>query len=145
MKNCPLCAALVAQEAEECLSCGVIFAKHQARVEREKAAASPAQETGSAKSPALNPWRVRLAALTLVAGWMLVLGIYYRIELQRRPLRAKSITLEGRSTVPLRGANGLIGEIPVHVSRAGAGAAAGDAAPAPSPPAADSEPAPFDE
>ncbi len=132
MMNCPLCSYAAPKEAAECPSCGVIFAKLRARAEREKSVVTQAR----------NPWHVRVAALSMVACWMLGLGIYYHIELSRRPQRIKSSALEGQSSVPVRDANGLIGEVPVHM--AGSGPARREEPP-PSPESEDSKPDPFDE
>lgn len=139
MTNCPLCSSAAPEGAAECPSCGVIFAKLRARAEREKSAAAKAPETTAAR----NPWRVRIAALSVVACWMLCLGIYYHIELSRRPRHVKPIALEGRSSVTMRDAYDLIGEVPVHTARSGP--ARREQPPSPPPEPEDSQPDPFDE
>lgn len=141
MTLCPLCAHPYAAGAEECPSCGVIFAKLRARAERQKAASAPPLDP--TPPPALNPWHVRLAAAAVVVCWMLGLGLYYRIELSRSPLRAKPLALQGRSTVTVRDSYGLVGEVPVATARPGASSRREEP---PSPPAAElSQPDPFDE
>lgn len=117
MMNCPLCSAATQNGAAECPSCGVIFAKLHARAEREKSLASEALEPS--RRPAVNAWHVRIAALSLVASWMIGLGLYYRIELSRRPRHIKSMALEGRSSVSVRDSYGLTSEVPVHSARPG--------------------------
>lgn len=140
MTLCPLCAHPSAEGAEECASCGVIFAKLRARAERERTTA--VQPLDPTPPPALNPWHVRLAAAAVVACWMLGLGLYYRIELSRGPLRAKPLALQGRSTVTVRDSYGLVGEVPVATARPGSSRAA-EPPPPPEPEA--SKPDPFDE
>jgi hypothetical protein len=140
MTICPLCSHPSREGVEECPTCGVIFAKLRARAEREKAAAAHLLEATPA--PALRPWHVRLAAVALVAGWMLGLGIYYRVELRRNPPRHKSAAMQGRSSVVVRDAYGLIGEVPVTSARPGSSRRE---EPPPPPEPESSKPDPFDE
>ncbi|MBI2788889.1 MAG: hypothetical protein HYX59_09430 [Elusimicrobia bacterium] len=73
---------------------------------------------------------------------MLGLGLYYRIELSRSPLRAKPLALQGRSTLTVRDSYGLVGEVPVATARPGASRREET----PPPPAEEpSKPDPFDE
>lgn len=140
MTLCPLCARPSAEGAVECPTCGVIFAKLRARAEREKAA-SAARTLDPTPPPALNPWHVRLAAAAVVVCWMLGLGLYYRVELSRGPLRAKPLALQGRSAVTVRDSYGLVGEVPVATARPGASSRREEPPPPPEP----ATPDPFDE
>lgn len=140
MTLCPLCAHPSAEGAAECPTCGVIFAKLRARDERQKAAS--AQRLDPTPPPALDPWHARIAAAAVVVCWMLGLGLYYRIELSRSPLRAKPLALQGRSTLTVRDSYGLVGEVPVATARPGASRREET----PPPPAEEpSKPDPFDE
>lgn len=135
--KCPLCSASAADDAAECLSCGVIFAKLRARADKPRVADE------LTPTPPPNPWNGRIAAIALVAVWVVGLGLYYRHELKSRPRRVKAFALEGRSNVSVRDSYGLIGEVPVHVARPGSSAAQ---APEPEPPPRDDGPPdPFDE
>ena len=140
MTLCPLCAHPSAEGGAECPACGVIFAKLRARAERQKTAS--VQPLDPTPPPALNPWHVRLAAAAVVVCWMLGLGLYYRIELSRSPLRAKPLALQGRSTVTVRDSYGLVGEVPVTTARPGASRRE-ETPPTPEPEPA--KPDPFDE
>lgn len=140
MMNCPLCSSAAPDGAAECPSCGVIFAKLRARAERAKSAAEQAPET--APAPALNPRHVRIAALSLVACWMIGLGLYYHIALSRQPKSGKPMALEGRSNVTVRDADGLTSEVPVYSARSGP---ARPEPPPPPPEPENSKPDPFDE
>lgn len=117
MTLCPLCAHPAGEDAAECPTCGVIFAKLRARAERERKAAALVLEATPA--PSRNPWRVRLAALSVVAFWMLGLALYYRVELSRRPPRSKPLAVRGQSSVIVRDSYGLVGEVPVATARPG--------------------------
>lgn len=140
MNNCPLCSADAQTGAVECSSCGVIFAKLTARAERAKSMATQTLEPS--RSPAINAWHVRIVAVSVVASWMLGLGLYYRIELGRRPRHVNSVALEGRSSVNVRDSYGLTSEVPVHSARPGQ--TRREEPPPPLEPT-DSKPDPFDE
>lgn len=140
MTRCPLCSTAAPEGAAECPSCGAIFAKLRARAEREKNAALRLPEPTPA--PSVGPWQVRLAALAVVALWMLALGLYYRVELRRHPPRAGSGVLQGRASAAVRDASGRLVEVPVHSARPGASRRE---EPAPPPAAEPSRPDPFDE
>lgn len=141
MTNCPLCSSAAPQGAAECPSCGVIFAKLRARAERARSDAVLPLE--AAPAPPLDPRQVRIAAFSLVACWMIGLGLYYHIALSRQPRHGKPLALEGRSSVTVRDAYGLTSEVPVHSARSG------PARPEPPPPSPaepeNSKPDPFDE
>lgn len=137
---CPLCSSTAPEGAEECPSCGVIFAKLRARAEREKKAV--VEELKPTPPPALDPRHVRLAALAVVALWMLALGLYYRVELSRRPRRAGAAAPRGRASATVRDASGRLVEVPVHSARPGAARREEPAAPLEP---EDARPDPFDE
>lgn len=107
MMKCPLCSSSSTDSALECPSCGAIYAKLRARAEKLKNGEFPALTPSRGPAPVL--WRVRVASLAVVAGWMIGLGIYYRVELARSPRRVRAVAMEGRLAAPARGANGLIG------------------------------------
>lgn len=138
--KCPLCSSPAPEGAAECPSCGVIFAKLRARAEREKKAAVLIPEP--APVPLANPWHVRLAALGVVALWMLVLGLYCRVEMRRHPPRAGAAAVRGRSSATVRDASGRLVEVPVHSARPGA---TRREEPPPPPAPGDAKPDPFDE
>lgn len=78
---CPLCSFVAPEGAAECPSCGAIFAKLRARAEHEKGA--PAQLPEPEAPPRFNIWHIRIAAAALVVCWMLGLGLYYHVALNR--------------------------------------------------------------
>jgi hypothetical protein len=90
--RCPLCGTAAKDGSAECASCGVVFAKLRKKLEREKIRAAAALEA-SAPPPARDPWRTRLAALAVVAAWMIGLALYYAACAPRaRPGRSRATT-----------------------------------------------------
>lgn len=100
--KCPLCPAEVAEDALECPSCGVIFAKLKKKksqesgmTERVAPAATPAAPSAPADReaaeaalaaldqppapPAYPPWLGKAIAGGLAAAWVLGLGLYLMI------------------------------------------------------------------
>jgi hypothetical protein len=70
--KCPICAAPCGEDAAECPSCGLVFAKWRERRDKEKREAAEALKL---LDP--NPWIGRLAGAVIVVWWMLGLAIYY--------------------------------------------------------------------
>lgn len=66
--KCPNCGVTSPAGAADCASCGVIFAKFRAKLERAEAPV-----------PGIfNPWTGRAIAAALVALWLIAFGVYYR-------------------------------------------------------------------
>ena len=104
--KCPLCSKDAPDSAEECPSCGAIFAKLLARRERERveAAASLAKLAAPATvwlSPRARQFRWVVAA-ALVAGWLLVLELYYYPWILRNRQKRQHRASTG-STATMRG------------------------------------------
>ena len=86
--KCPNCDAQSGDDAVECASCGLVFAKWRARREKEKheAAEALAALAAPASAPPVDPRVARGAAVVVVAAWTLGLGFYFgRHPAKRRP------------------------------------------------------------
>ncbi len=105
--KCPLCSKDGPDAAEECPSCGAIFAKLRARREREReeALAALALIATPATAPNLSPqarqarWAV---AAALIAAWILGLALYYYPRVARAH-HTRKLRVSANSTAPMRG------------------------------------------
>jgi hypothetical protein len=82
--QCPNCRFSIAESAEECQRCGIIFAKWRELQKRKEAEALAAiAATQNLEPPKLNVWKVRGFAAAFVAVWVIILAIYYHYHYAR--------------------------------------------------------------
>lgn len=117
--NCPLCSTETTDGAEECPSCGALFAKLRQRAEREKKEAQAALALAEAPPPAqpVPIWRLRAAAIVIVAAWIIGFGLYLRHWMKKSPAnRGPRVYSEG-SVLRLRDpATGDLKKVEITVS-----------------------------
>ncbi len=98
--KCPNCSAAAPENAAECPSCGVIFAKLLARREKEKAAAAAALLDAPSSAPPADPRRTRLIAITIVVFWVMGLAVFVQITVNRG--KTPGYTQRPKRTVQMR-------------------------------------------
>ncbi|MDX6768088.1 MAG: hypothetical protein SF051_01035 [Elusimicrobiota bacterium] len=88
--KCPGCAAAAPDGATECPSCGVIFAKLAARLEKERAQAKAHAALLDAPAPPAppDPRRTRHLALAIVGAWVVVMATVVHLSMKRAKARA---------------------------------------------------------
>ncbi|NNN07485.1 MAG: hypothetical protein HKL90_16470 [Elusimicrobia bacterium] len=84
--KCPSCAAECAEGALECASCGVIFAKLEARRRREREEVEQAlAKLGADSAPVVDPMLGRAVAMVAFALWAGVMSYFVVQQMRRRP------------------------------------------------------------
>lgn len=80
--KCPNCGAQAPSGAADCPGCGVIFAKLAEREARKKAEAKAQaallDAPPAASAPGWDPKKLRVAAIAIVAVWLIVLAVSVR-------------------------------------------------------------------
>lgn len=85
--KCPSCSAAANDEAAECPSCGLIFAKWRDRQAKEKKVAVEALETletaPAGPLVAMDQKKLRIAAGAVVGLWIGALALYYAFHMPK--------------------------------------------------------------